>query len=363
MKNNLVKIIFITILMVLAISFESCNNNKKISCINAPVEEVKVSAMDSIPSSLGDDVSFIMLQEPQNTFAEINSIQVFNDTIYIFDKNTRNMLLSFDQNGKCLATFGQKGNAKNEYSRLWAFDVDKQYVYMYDRAKMKMLFFTHDGKFIKAVNTNFRGDSFKVLADGNYLFSMPQSDSHNKLCLVDNNFNITNVLLTFNEKDMDNLANCNLFQRADDRIIYNKELSDTIYAFSDKGKCIKSYCMDFSGLNVPQEYKYDFEKLMEDAKEDSYAYIDDCPMIYSSMMIVPVSYKGRHGVVYYDLQGKTVLNANGVKGEVPNPLCVSGGKIYGWMELDSYRRYGKKSNVPDEVVTFLNNGGRVIVFS
>ena len=67
MKNNLVKIIFITILMVLAISFESCNNNKKISCINARVEEVKVYAMDSIPSSLGDDVSFIMLQEPQNT--------------------------------------------------------------------------------------------------------------------------------------------------------------------------------------------------------------------------------------------------------------------------------------------------------
>ena len=102
---------------------------------------------------------------------------------------------------------------------------------------------------------------------------------------------------------------------------------------------------------------------MEDAKEDSYAYIDDCPMIHGSMMIVPVSYKGRHGVVYYDLQGKTVLNANGVKGEVPNPLCVSGGKIYGWMELNSYRRYGKKSNVSDEVVTFLNTGGRVIVFS
>ena len=56
MKNNLVTITFMTILMVVAISFESCNNNKKISCINAPVEEVKreevnvVDDDDDVPS-------------------------------------------------------------------------------------------------------------------------------------------------------------------------------------------------------------------------------------------------------------------------------------------------------------------------
>ena len=354
MKRSVVKIFFVAAI----IGFVSCGKSKKMT-IKVQTENIELAAMDSIPVSIGTDVSFLALQEPQNTFAEINGIQVYNDTIYIFDKNTRNTLVSFSKSGKYLATFSQRGNAKNEYSRLWAFDVDRQYVYMYDRANMKMMLFTHDGKFVKTEKTKFRGDSFKVLANGNYLFSMALSENLNKLCLVDNKFNIINVLLTFDSKDKDNLANDNLFQRAGDEIIYNKELNDTIYAFNDEGACKRAYSMNFAGVNVSQEYKHDFERLWEDGKDKAYAYMDDCPMVSGTIVVTPLSYKGRHGVVYYDLQEKTVIK--GFKAEVPNPLCVWNGKLIGWMELDTYKRCAQKDNVPDNVVKRLNSGGRVLV--
>lgn len=83
---------------------------------------------------------------------------------------------------------------------------------------------------------------------------------------MDNALYIEAVLLAFSDKD--NLSNNILFQRVGDVVLYNKELDDTVYAFSaDDGECVKSYYMNFDNRNIPQEYKYDFEKLWEEGKE------------------------------------------------------------------------------------------------
>lgn len=138
---------------------------------NVSCDDITLSLNDSTQISLANNTKFIKLKEPHKTFAEIDGIQVYNDTIYVFDKVARNILMSFDKKGNHLVTFGEKGNSQKEYSRLWAFDVDKDYVYMYDRGKKRMMYFSHNGKFVKTCNTDFRGDSFKTLSNGKFLFS------------------------------------------------------------------------------------------------------------------------------------------------------------------------------------------------
>lgn len=342
--------------------FASCSDKVINREMTESVETVNIPKQDSLPSQLAGDVSFVKLQEPQQTFAEIDAMQVFNDTLYVFDRNTRNVLMSFDKRGNYLATFGRRGNAKSEYTRLWAFDVDKDYTYLYDRAKMKMMYFTHDGKFVKAVSTKFRGDAFKTLANGKFLFSMAFTEDLNKLCLVDNTLKIENVLLTYSDKDKDNLSNNVLFQRVGDEIMYNKELSDTVYVFSaDDGECVKSYYMNFAKQNIPQEYKYDFEKLWDDGKDKAYVYIDDCPMVWKNLMVIPVSYKGKHGVVYYDLNGKKTDASGKMMPVVTNPVCLSDQTLVGWMEQGSCKEDTMKELVPADITAFLKAGGRVLV--
>lgn len=214
----------------------SCSNNPKThsDIADAPTEDIEISSVDSLQSSPTGNISYIKLKEPNETFAEIEGMQVYNDTIYVFDKMERNILISFDKQGNHLATFGERGNSKNEYTRLWAFDIDEKYVYAYDRGKKRMMYFAHDGKFIKVQETKFRGDSFKTLANGKFLFSLALEKDLNKLILADNSLNIEKVLLSFNEKDKDNLAHNNILQKSDDKIIYNKEMSDSVYISHSK---------------------------------------------------------------------------------------------------------------------------------
>lgn len=119
------------------------------------------------------------------------------------------------------------------------------------------------------------------------------------------------LFLSFNEKDKDNLANNNVIQKVNGQIFYNKEMSDTVYVFSDKGDYLKSYFINFSGKNVPQEYKFDFEKLLYDDKEKLYAYLDDCPMVCDSVFLIPITLKAKRGLVYYDMKNKIEENKKG----------------------------------------------------
>lgn len=351
----------ISILSVLPF-LASCSDKAGSGVLTAPVETVEISDQDSLPRLLAGDISFVKLQEPQQTFAEIDAVQAYGDTLYVFDRNSRNVLMSFDRQGRYLATFGQRGNAKSEYTRLWAFDVDRDYTYLYDRAKMKLMYFTHGGKFVKAVPTKFRGDAFKALGNGKFLFSMALSENLNKLCLVDNALNIESVLLTFSDKDKDNLSNNTLFQRAGDEVLYNKELNDTVYAFSAAdGECVRSYCMQFGSRNIPQEYKHDFEKLWDDGKDKAYVYMDDCPMACKDMLIVPVSYKGKHGVIYYDLKGKKLDVSGKTVPVVPNPVCISGNALVGWMDQGTCSNAAVQGAVPADIAAFVKAGGRVLV--
>ena len=327
-----------------------------------PTDEVTISSVDSLQSSPTGNTNYIKLKEPDETFAVIEGIQVYNDTLYVFDKTERNVLMSFDKQGNHLVTFGERGNSKNEYTRLWAFDIDEQYVYAYDRGKKRMMYFTHDGKFVKVQDTQFRGDSFKALTNGKFLFSLALEKDLNKLILTDNSLNIEKVLLSFNEKDKDNLVHNNILQKSDDKIIYNKEMSDSVYVFSNDGKCIQAYHMDFGGSTVPQEYKYDFEKLFDENKNNDYTYIDDCPVIWNSTLLIPLANKGKYGVLYYDLKTKEIKKPNDIIQGVSNLMYATKDCLYGWLDSDSYSRISK-TKVPEDIVAYIKKGGRVVVCS
>lgn len=341
----------------------SCGNHKSYSKMNeVSTEEIAISPVDSLQYTLIGKINFIKLKEPNETFAEIEGIQVYNDTIYVFDKMGRNILMSFDKKGKHLVTFGERGNSKNEYTRLWSFDVDEQYVYAYDRGKKRMMYFTHDGKFVKIQETKFRGDSFKALPNGKFLFSLALEKSLNKLVLANNSLTIEKVLLSFNEKDKDNLAHNNVFQKSGNEIIYNKEMSDSVYVFSKNGECVNAYYINFGGATVPQEYKYNFERLFDEDKSNDYTYIDDCPILCGSTLLIPLTNKGKYGVLYYDLYTKSIKKPNEIIHGVTNLLCATSKCLYGWLDCDSYSRINK-ANVPEDIVSFMEKGGRVIVYS
>ena len=128
--------------------------------LDVPLEEVS-----GISSSFIDTVLFVKLQEPQNTFRNLDKLKIYGDTIYILDERL-SKLMSFDKEGNFITQYGERGRSGSEYVRVNSFDVDKHYVYLYDDASEKMISFTHGGEFVQKVETSFWGEDFKVLDDG-----------------------------------------------------------------------------------------------------------------------------------------------------------------------------------------------------
>lgn len=215
-----------SIFLLLFVLLISCNNNSRQHSngdINMDKIQLDDDCFDEIKTELIDSIRILKLNENEKSyFVSISKLIVHNDTLYVFDRFGRDLLMSFDRNGNCITTFSQKGGGPQEYVRLWDFDVDSKYVYLYDRAKQKMLYYDHTGNFVKSHSTSFRGDAFVVLQNNEYLFSLAKENKNYKLCMTDSTLTITKTLLSYQEEDIDDRMTDNLFQRVNNTIYYNK---------------------------------------------------------------------------------------------------------------------------------------------
>ena len=194
----------------------------------------------------------------------------FCDTIYVFDRLGQNKLVSFDKAGHFIQQFSRKGNGPEEYALLWDFDVDAQYVYLYDRASMRMLYYTHTGKFIKSQSTLFRAKSFVALANGNFLFSLEKGKDGKEVCLADSSLAIQKTYLSYQKEETDDRITDNLFQKVNDTIYYNKVVNDSVYVFSNQDELLKCMLFDFNGKNVPEEAQQSYAQLMATGGKEEY---------------------------------------------------------------------------------------------
>ena len=133
MKKTIFKTVFISIekmkrsiFLLVVILFISCGNNSQQQS-NSDIEIDKIQlnddCFDEIKTELIDSIRILKLNE-KSYFVSISKLIVHNDTLYVFDRFGKDLLVSFDRNGNYITTFSQKGGGPKEYVRLWDFDVD-----------------------------------------------------------------------------------------------------------------------------------------------------------------------------------------------------------------------------------------------
>ena len=220
------------------------------------------NSYNDLKSALVDSIHILKLNENEESFfVTISKVMTYNDTIYVFDRFGRDLLISFDRNGNYITKFSQKGGGPEEYARLWDFDVDSNYVYLYDRAAQRMLFYDHAGNFVKSHSTTFRGDAFVALKNNEFLFSLAKENDNKKVCIVDSTLSVKQTLLSYQKEDNDDRITDNLFQKVNGMIYYNKVVNDSVYVFSNQGHILNCYYFNFNDNNVPDEEKYSYDKL------------------------------------------------------------------------------------------------------
>lgn len=343
--------------------FIACKENKTdiIPCVSQTKVDVPLEEVSGISSSFIDTVLFVKLQEPQNTFRNLDKLKIYGDTIYILDERL-SKLMSFDKEGNFITQYGERGRSSSEYVRVNSFDVDKHYVYLYDDASEKMISFTHGGEFVQKVETPFWGEDFKALENGSFLFSLKPGKSNVKLCVTDSHFNIKKVFSYFDEEDQDNYSNYSLFQKVGDSIYYTDDMSDTTHVFTPKGELVHSYLFNFGKYAPPLEARYDAEQLIE----DKHVFMYTCPLIYESKLVMFLENRHLRTVLYYDMRERIGGNKDIDKGLSPTdiiiPLCMADGYVVGYLEDYCLDRFEDKTTLPADVVQHLENGYRVVAF-
>lgn len=362
MKNSI--IVLSAVVLGSAFTFFSCSENEKER--GGKVLRVNIEQKDDIFEDAIEFVDFLPLKEPVLTFSVINKMIIHDGKIFIFDRIGQNVLLSFDMQGNFITNYSSKGKSKSEYIRLFDFDVDDNYVYLYDRIKKQMLFYTHEGHFVKNVPTNFYADAFKVLKGGNYLFSLGE-DNDEKLCITDSMFKIKKVYLKYEADDKNDRLVDNIFQEVNDTIYYNYPLSDIVYMFDTTGKLLDSYQIDFGGKGIPDDKKHNYSQLVKTKERARYVFFRDCPLIVGSKMFSAIYDKGEKAVLYYDISDgtggvKRLVGKDILTKDVCFPLLCDDIYIIGWLDSSIYEHLKDKKELPGEVEEHLRNGGTMLAF-
>ncbi|MDR0385601.1 MAG: hypothetical protein LBH60_05950, partial [Prevotellaceae bacterium] len=85
-----------------------------------------------------------------------------------------------------------------------------------------------------------------------------------KVAVTTTDFEILDTCLLYDEYyDNEIWISDYRFMQTEDRILYNKQISNDVYSFSPEGKLEKVYQFDFGNKNVPNEYKKAIEKNWE----------------------------------------------------------------------------------------------------
>lgn len=360
-----------SIFLLVFILFISCNNNsKQQSTSDFDIDKIQLNenCFDEVKTELIDSIRILKLNENEESFfVSISKLLIHNDTLYVFDRFGRDLLVSFDRNGNYITTFSQKGGGPKEYVRLWDFDVDSNYVYLYDRATKKMLYYDHSGNFIKSHSSSFRGDAFVVLQNNEFLFSLAKENRNPKVCITDSTLTITKTLLSYQQEECDDRITDNLFQRVKNSIYYNKVVNDSVYVFSDRGNIQKCYYFNFNNRNVPDDEKYSYDKLSSSKGKEKYAYLNDCPLILNNFMIGSVFQNGNKGTFLYDIRrgkgGIKEWRADKIElSDIILPITVAQNCVVGWIDYSVYEALSDKSMFSSELIQHLNDGGHILVF-
>lgn len=363
--NTKLPFLFFIILLLIACKSKTTNKDN-----NVTIENISISNSSKLGYSIVDTVTYIPLVENDNfLFSSISKLIIKEDKILILDLLGSNSLLCFDNLGTFLFKVGRQGAGPGEYTKLWDFDVSNSNIYLYDRGKKQMLIYDLDGNFVKTKKSGFRGDSFKLLNNNDFIFSLAKEGKEGPLLvLTDNNLKIKKTYLSYSSENNDDKFNYNLFQTTGNIFLYNKSVNDTVYSFNmENGEMGKALVFDFGKRTVPDELKNSYDKLSEVRGLHNYIYFFETPIIVKNILIGQIFNGKNKGTLIYDMNNHNCEIHDWLPGKLDYkhiflPISTNENQIIGWMDYEIFESLNVKPILKNEYLEHLKEGGRLLVF-
>jgi hypothetical protein len=320
-------------------------------------------------SNVIDSISFLPLIEKDDfLFSTINKLIMRGQYIYIMDVWISNSLLVFDETGAFVRKIGSRGRGPKEYVRMWDFDVDSTTIYLYDRAKTRMLNYDLQGNFIEEKKLPFRADGFKILKNRKYLFSLVKENNKYQVIRTDSDFNTEASFFPFdNDEFSNNKHTDNILREVEGVTFYTRIINDTVYSFSEKGELTGGVLFDFGSKTVPARLRNDYAGLTKGRKSGSYNYFIDTPFKVNQFWIGNVFHGKNKATFVYDTVANDYyfydwINEKLDYTDIYLSLCANSKYIVGWLDLGTYNSLRKKPPLDKQAMAIMEEGGHLLCF-
>lgn len=195
----------------------------------------------------------------------IKIVKAKDSNIWISDTRTKK-IVNFTPDGKWIKTFSKFGQGPGEYLNITDFEITPEgQLYLLDGRLDKIMVYSSTGDFIKSLNLPFEADMFHILKNGNILFGLSAWDQKYgekwKVALTDNAANVIKFMIPSDDLYDPNiwLGISGFTVKENGQIIYNREIDDRIFVFSENGEIESITRMDFGKYTVADKDKKNIE--------------------------------------------------------------------------------------------------------
>ncbi len=356
--------------------FSACGKSDKKQMFNAKTVNLTVKKLAEQRNMIDkvDSISIIPLNATceDALLKQINKCLVIDDKIYLLDYFGNASLTVWDNTGIFLRKIGQQGQGPGEYHKITDFDVADKHIYLLDSSQRKILNYTLNGDFIGeyVYNGILEGvNDLAITSDGNFLLGLDvELSTGNQLILTDSEFNIKQVLLSFDEKTTRGHLNIGCLKRCGTNIVYNYPVSDDVYILNAAGEINRKYEITFE-RGLPESVRNNYQEVVKQRKSSKFSYFYETPFICGNLLLSSVFYDSKKAVLAIDLEkqafSKTVYDRDFILSllHFNFPIYMDEKHIYCWLNSAAYNLFDEESRkrMGGEILKHLENGEDALV--
>jgi hypothetical protein len=224
-------------------------------------------------SQVSSKVEYVKLETTNDCTIGRGPSYLFTDSL-IFVSNSDH-ILKFSRSGKFLGRIGKSGIGPEEIDHIWTISIipDKKVIVVQKNAPRKLMYFSFDGKFIKAVSIP-RYDNLKVLNDDKYIAYISGSvgvDKYNFLLTNEHRDTLSFVKNNDRWRDFATSSFMTDYPYFEPFFVYNNRwylksvYNDTVYYISGD-RILPGYFINLGKYKLPLEYRPEKMKFTSDEK-------------------------------------------------------------------------------------------------
>lgn len=223
---------------------------------------------DSVYNKILSTNIIVLKESDEIMFADFDKVIASENLFYIMDSFGARTVVSFNQDGNAIARYGKIGQGPGEYVRPWDIAITPGFVYILDSNSKKIIKYGKDGTFVKEYTVPFLAKGFKILDNGEFIFSLlPDGHASPRLCITDSLITRTDFYLPSLEGYAGGWLTTDIFRNYQNSgIDYYQAPLDTLYHLSNDGTLVGGLIFNFGKRKVSVEAQKDYLAAKENGK-------------------------------------------------------------------------------------------------